>query len=122
MNSEYISAPFMHYETGMSQQEIADKLGLSMMSVSRMLQKAKDLGVGLSDGSILGMGVGSTIGQIVQLMGGLTDVTFENPLSITRQWAGGEFKAQAIKGALRSGIITVLVTDEKTASFIVDAL
>jgi len=92
-----------------------------MMSVSRMLQKAKDLGVGLPDGSILGMGVGSTIGQIVQLMGGLSDVTFENPLSITRQWAGGEFKAQVIKGALRSGIITVLVTDEKTASFIVDA-
>ena len=111
----------MHYETGMSQQEIADKLWLSMMSVSRMLQKAKDLGVGLSDGSILGMGVGSTIGQIVQLMGGLSDVTFATPLSITRQWAGGEFKAQAIKGALRSGIITVLVTDEKTASFLVDA-
>jgi len=111
----------MHYETGMSPQEIADKLGLSKITVSRMLQKAKDLDVVLPDGSILGMGVGSTIGQIVQLMGGLSDVTFENPLSITRQWAGGEFKAQAIKGALRSGIITVLVTDEKTAPFIVDA-
>lgn len=29
--------------------------------------------------------------------------------------AGGEYKAQAIQGALRSGVITTLATDEVTA-------
>lgn len=144
----------MHYENGMSQQEIADKLGLSKMTVSRMLQKAKELdivktsiklpftlhqgianellkkyglkkaivtkkvdeetvsvpeligrvyafylGVGIPDDFVLGMGVGNTIGQIVQnlvpmktnnlhivqLMGGLSDVTFENPFTIVQE-------------------------------------
>jgi deoxyribonucleoside regulator len=298
----------MHYENGMSQQEIADKLGLSKMTVSRMLQKAKELdivktsiklpftlhqgianellkkyglkkaivtkkvdeetvsvpeligrvyafylGVGIPDDFVLGMGVGNTIGQIVQnlvpmktnnlhivqLMGGLSDVTFENPFTIVQEtcrklnakgtyftsfatvenrdlrdsllyntsmgqqimetWkicnkalfgigaiekgtllspklvepgeierikkegaigdilghcfnekgefvqtdledrlvsipvsmlrgidervavAGGEFKVRAIQGALRSGIVTDLVTDEKTASLLLDA-
>jgi DNA-binding transcriptional regulator LsrR (DeoR family) len=297
----------MHFENGMSQQEIADKLGLSKMTVSRMLQKAKEqdvvrtsiqlpfslhqglgnelvkrygltraivlkgpangeesipeligrvysfyMGVGLPDDFVLGMGVGNTIGQmvrnvlsmktnnlhIVQLMGGLADVTFENPFTIVQEtcrklnakgtyftsfatvenkelrdslvyntamgqeimelWkkcdkalfgvgaiekgtllspklvapeeiektrklgaigdilghcfsergefiqtdledrlvsipvdmlrsieervalAGGEFKARAIQGALRSGIITALVTDEKTASLLME--
>jgi deoxyribonucleoside regulator len=298
----------MHYENGMSQQEIADKLGLSKMTVSRMLQKAKELdivktsiklpftlhqgianellkkyglkkaivtkkvdeetvsvpeligrvyafylGVGIPDDFVLGMGVGNTIGQIVQnlvpmktnnlhivqLMGGLSDVTFENPFTIVQEtcrklnakgtyftsfatvenrdlrdsllyntsmgqqimetWkicnkalfgigaiekgtllspklvepgeierikkegaigdilghcfnekgefvqtdledrlvsipvsmlrgidervavAGGDFKVRAIQGALRSGIVTDLVTDEKTASLLLDA-
>ena len=33
---------------------------------------------------------------------------------------GGGFKARAILGALRSGIITALVTDEKTASLLME--
>ena len=32
----------MHYHNGMSQQEIAKSLGMSKMTVSRMLQKARD--------------------------------------------------------------------------------
>jgi DNA-binding transcriptional regulator LsrR (DeoR family) len=298
----------MHYKNGMSQQEIADKLGLSKMTVSRMLQKAKELdivrtsiklpftlhqdiadelrkkyglkkaivikmvdeetvsapeligrvyaihlGIGIPDDFVLGVGVGNTIGQIVQnlvpmktnnlhivqLMGGLSDVTFENPFTIVQEtcrklnakgtyftsfatvdnkelrdslvyntsmgqqimemWkicnkalfgigaiekgtllspklvepgeierikregaigdilghcynekgefvqtdledrlvsipvsmlraidervavAGGEFKVRAIRGALRSGIVTDLVTDEKTASLLLEA-
>jgi DNA-binding transcriptional regulator LsrR (DeoR family) len=157
----------MHYENGLSQQEIANLLGFSKMTVSRMLQKAKDQDIvrthvtlpfqrdakweeavkktfGLSrawviknphpngdisaarshvakaaafilnteppSNSTVGIGVGRTIGQVVkhlvpmktenihfvQLMGGLPDVTKENPFSIIqeicRKWhAGGTF-------------------------------
>jgi len=151
---QFAQIAIMHYENGMSQQEIADKFGLSKMTVSRMLQKAKELdivktsiklpftlhqgianellkkyglkkaivtkkvdeetvsvpeligrvyafylGVGIPDDFVLGMGVGNTIGQIVQnlvpmktnnlhivqLMGGLSDVTFENPFTIVQE-------------------------------------
>lgn len=146
----------MHYENGLSQQEIANLLGFSKMTVSRMLQKAKDQGIvrtsvelpfeldatmeqklkgkfGLRrawvvkhdkpdadiDGmrvlvakaaafvlntappsnSTVGIGIGRTIGQmikhltpmktenihIVQLMGGLPDVTKENPFTIIQE-------------------------------------
>ena len=34
--------------------------------------------------------------------------------------AGGEEKARAIRGALRSGIITTLITDENTAAMLID--
>ena len=144
----------MYFEHGISQQEIATKLNLSKMTVSRMLQKAKDLGIvqinvklpfqndeelseklkevygikkavvvkrgattdlnvseligrvwafflGLSikDNSILGLGLGNTIGytiqnlipmktknvHIVQLMGGLTNVHIKNPFTIVQE-------------------------------------
>jgi DNA-binding transcriptional regulator LsrR (DeoR family) len=145
---------FLHLERGLSQQDIAARLGLSKMTVSRMLQKAKEskiiqieiglpfqldkalaeqievrygiekaivvkkggmerqhvseligrvcafyIGLSLSDGDILGLGVGNTIGQvirnlvpmkvknvrIVQLMGGLADVTYKNPFTIVQE-------------------------------------
>jgi deoxyribonucleoside regulator len=138
----------------MSQQDIATKLGLSKMAVSRILQKAKEtkiiklsiklpyalnndvgrelcrrfgleevfavkrntkeegavaemlgrmwafyMGVNLPDEYVLGMGVGRTVGQvvqhltpmktrnvhIVQLMGGLADVTYKNPFTIVQE-------------------------------------
>ncbi|MCF7929006.1 MAG: helix-turn-helix domain-containing protein [Spirochaetales bacterium] len=142
----------MHYEKGMSQQEIAGNLGFSKMTVSRMLQKAKDqniikttislpfrlregvgeklqkkyeiekahvvvndpstedselvgrvwafyMGITIPEHSILGMGVGNTIGQVVrnlpstqtddlhvvQLMGGLSTVSFDNPFTIVQE-------------------------------------
>ncbi len=144
----------MHFDKGLSQQDIAAKLGLSKMTVSRMLQKAREseiiqiniklpfqldkvlarriealygikkavvvrraksekqsiseligqvcafyVGLSLSDDYILGLGVGNTIGQvvrnlvpvrmknvaIVQLMGGLADVTDNNPFTIVQE-------------------------------------
>ena len=138
----------------MSQQDIATKLGLSKMAISRILQKAKEakiirlsirlpysvnadvgrelvrkyglkeayvvksvagekvavgemlgrmwafrMGVSMPDDCVLGMGVGKTVGQIVQhmtpmktkgvhvvqLMGGLTDVTYKNPFTIVQE-------------------------------------
>lgn len=144
----------MHFENGMAQKEIAVCLGLSNMTVSRMLQKAREteivqivvrlpfeLGSRLADAlvsaypieravvvkgacgrieelrsliggvtafyltmekidhQVLGMGVGATIGQvvqhllpmktkdlhIVQLMGGLSDVSDSNPFSIVQE-------------------------------------
>ncbi len=146
----------MHYENGLSQQEIANLLGFSKMTVSRMLQKAKDqdivrtyvdlpfeldpklegalkarfglqkawvvrhpkpkagpdealtlvaraaafiLNTAPPSNSSLGIGIGRTIGQmvknlspmktdhihIVQLMGGLPDVTRENPFTIIQE-------------------------------------
>ncbi len=157
----------MHFENGLSQQEIANLLGFSKMTVSRMLQKAKDQDIvqtqvllpfeldrkleekvkkefGLQrawviknekpgsdigdtrlrvtkaaafilntdppSNSTIGIGIGRTIGQVVkhfvpmktenihvvQLMGGLPDVTKENPFTIIqetcRKWdAAGTF-------------------------------
>ncbi|MCF7943273.1 MAG: hypothetical protein K9L21_02445 [Spirochaetia bacterium] len=144
----------MHYENGFSQQEIANVLGMSKMTVSRMLQKAKDqeivqtivkvpykrdkkleekiskeygvhsvlvlknpesdlsamrdhvarsaafiLSTAPPSNLTIGIGIGRTIGQlvkyltpmktqnthIVQLMGGLADVTKENPFSIIQE-------------------------------------
>jgi DNA-binding transcriptional regulator LsrR (DeoR family) len=144
----------MYFENGMAQKEIATYLGLSKMTVSRMLQKARETEVvqisiklpfqlvaKLSDGllkaypldrafvlkgesskvddlreriggvaaflltmekldkQVLGMGVGATIGQvvqhllpmktrdlhIVQLMGGLSDVSDANPFTIVQE-------------------------------------
>jgi len=138
----------------MSQQDIATKLDLSKMAVSRILQKAKEakiirlsirlpytmnheaekelcrrfglkeayvvrrnnsdkgaaaeclgrmwafhMGVNLPDGCVLGMGVGRTVGHVVQnltpmktkglhvvqLMGGLADVTYRNPFTIVQE-------------------------------------
>jgi len=215
----------MHFDKGLSQQDIAAKLGLSKMTVSRMLQKAREseiiqiniklpfqldkvlarriealygikkavvvrraksekqsiseligqvcafyVGLSLSDDYILGLGVGNTIGQvvrnlvpvrmknvaIVQLMGGLADVTDNNPFTIVDilghcfdrngafidselerrlvsipidmlkkipqrvSVAGGEQKARAIRGALLSGTITTLITDDKAAARLLD--
>ena len=157
----------MHFENGLSQQEIANLLGFSKMTVSRMLQKAKDqdivqtrvllpfeldskleeklkkefglqrawviknekpgsdikdtrrrvtkaaafiLNTNPPSNSTIGIGIGRTIGQVVkhfvpmktdnihvaQLMGGLPDVTKENPFTIIqetcRKWgAAGTF-------------------------------
>jgi len=144
----------MYFENSMAQKEIATYLGLSKMTVSRMLQKAKesevvqisiklpfqlvsrhseallkayplgrafvikgehstrdDLRVRIGsvaaflltmeklDRQVLGMGVGGTIGQvvqhllpmktrelhIVQLMGGLSDVSDSNPFTIVQE-------------------------------------
>ena len=144
----------MHFEKGMQQQEIAAKLGLSKMTVSRMIQKAREdglvqiniklpfrineslgkrmmeryalseavvvkgdsknrkkvaealgqvcafhLGILVADDSILGLGLGATIGQlirylvpmkstnihIVQLIGGLEDVAYTNPFTIVQE-------------------------------------
>ena len=144
----------LHHEKGMSQQDIATKLDLSKMAVSRILQKAKEakiirlsirlpytmnheaekelcrrfglkeayvvrrnnsdkgaaaeclgrmwafhMGVNLPDGCVLGMGVGRTVGHVVQnltpmktkglhvvqLMGGLSDVTYRNPFTIVQE-------------------------------------
>jgi len=143
-----------YYEKGMTQQEIAYKFCLSKMTVSRMLHKARELGIvkvgikrpfqlneklqrqiereydlkkaivvkqtdskkndisklvgqvwafymnlSLSDNLVIGMGVGKTIGQvvenlvpmrtknlhIVQLMGGLADVGEQNPFTIVQE-------------------------------------
>lgn len=145
---------FLHFEQGLSQQDIAARLGLSKMTVSRMLQKARELeiiqidiklpfqldenlaehiealygikkaivvkkasiekqsipeligrvcafyiGLSLSDDYILGLGLGNTIGHvvrnlvpmemknvyIVQLMGGLANVTYKNPFTIVQE-------------------------------------
>ena len=144
----------MHYHNNMSQQEIAKSLGVSKMTISRMLQKARDskvvkisvelpfdldesiseqlvntyrlqraivvkhpkedreniaellgkvwsfyLGTTRLDKHILGLGVGNTLAQIVrclpemktrdlhvvQLMGGLSDVTSENPITLIQE-------------------------------------
>lgn len=144
----------LHHENGFSQQAIAGYLGLSKMTISRMLQRAKELDIvqvrirfpfalsaklseaiekaysisraivvkgsyqnndelraligrvaafhlctGLLDRLVLGVGVGKTIGQviqsltpikaqnlhIVQLMGGLTDVSNANPFTIVQE-------------------------------------
>lgn len=144
----------MHYYQGMSQQEIAKSLGVSKMTISRMLQKAKEqeivkisvqlpfelddmlsqhlvkkydlhraivvkhskadmetlpellgrvwafyMGTTGLEKTILGMGVGNTLAHIVQslvpmnaktlhivqLMGGLSDVSSENPITIIQE-------------------------------------
>lgn len=146
----------MHFENGLSQQEIANLLGFSKMTVSRMLQKAKDQDIvqtnvqlpfeldrkiekklmevfdlerawvvkntrvktDINDTRVLvtkaaafflntappaestvGIGIGRTVGQtvknlvpmktdnihVVQLMGGLPDVTKENPFTIIQE-------------------------------------
>lgn len=144
----------LHHVRGLSQQEIATRLGFSKMTVSRMLQRARDqnivetrvklpfetdstwserlrkefglerctvirtdeedprrlsralgevcafdLNTGVSDPSIIGVGVGRTMGavveaihpmrttdvHIVQLMGGHMDVSAENPLNIVQE-------------------------------------
>ena len=144
----------MHYSNNMSQQEIAKSLGVSKMTISRMLQKAKEqeivkisvelpfdlderiseqlvktyglrraivvkhaaenlgnvaeilgrvwafyLGTTRLDKNILGIGVGNTLAQIVhylpemktsdlhvvQLMGGLSNVTSENPITLIQE-------------------------------------
>ncbi|BER91642.1 sugar-binding transcriptional regulator [Atrimonas thermophila] len=144
----------LYFEKGLSQQEIAIRLGVSKMTVSRVLQRAKDLGVvkiqiskpfelheelekaiqakfgtkkvyvvnphrseedatallgnffafqintNLLNNTILGIGVGKTIAkiadcllpmktkniEIVQLLGGLTNVVKENPFSIVQEF------------------------------------
>jgi len=145
---------FLYYQKGMSQHEIADKFGLSNMTVSRLLQRAKEHEIvkihvsfpfeiddsisnsletqygikkaivikseGLSDEEkseligriwafnmnlsyrndyVLGLGLGITIGHmvkyllpmktknvhVVQLMGGLTDVTYKSPFTIVQE-------------------------------------
>ena len=144
----------MHFQKGVSQQDIASRFGLSKMTISRMLQEAKDkfilqinvtlpfqidlqkaeeivgkyqiktaiivkssdnekfvtteligkiyafyMGIALQENHVLGMGVGKTIGQIVQnlfpmntqnlhivqLMGGLEDVNYANPFTIVQE-------------------------------------
>ncbi len=143
----------LYYEKGLSQQEIANRFGISKMTVSRMLQKAKDVGIveirihkpfasnislegvlekrfrlrrahvvvkgreeedvvsllgkfwafqmnlNIKKSFVLGVGVGKTIAEvvrylfpmkvenveIVQLLGGLADVTRENPFSIVQE-------------------------------------
>jgi deoxyribonucleoside regulator len=144
----------LHHENAMSQQDIATKLDISKMAVSRILQKAKEtkiiklsirlpyalnsdvgkdlcrrfglkeayavrrnasekatiaqmlgrmwafhMGVSLPDDFVLGMGVGKTVGEVVQhltpmktknlhvvqLMGGLADVTYRNPFTIVQE-------------------------------------
>ena len=144
----------LHHDKGISQQDIATKLDLSKMAVSRILQKAKEakivrvsiklpytmnhevgrelcrqfglneayvvkrdtsdngtvaetlgrmwafhMGVNLPDECVLGMGVGRTVGHlvqnltpmrtkglhVVQLMGGLADVTYRNPFTIVQE-------------------------------------
>ena len=149
-----VQIAYMYYENEISQQDIATKLDLSKMAVSRILQKAKEakiirlsirlpytmnhevgkelcrrfglneayvvkrntndkgtvaetlgrmwafhMGVSLPDGCMLGMGVGRTVGHlvqdltpmrtkglhVVQLMGGLADVTYRNPFTIVQE-------------------------------------
>lgn len=141
----------MHYQHGMSQQDIARSLGVSKMTISRMLQKAREseivkisvtlpfeldetigktltrkyglqeacvvadteeplterlgqvwafyMGTMRLDNTTLGIGVGNTLAAIVQhliprkidqlhlvqLMGGLLDVTSENPLTLLQE-------------------------------------
>lgn len=144
----------MHYENGMSQQEIAAYMGVSKMTISRMLQRAReietvqirvrtpfalsgrvaekiekeyaiprvlvakspqtgkeelralvgklaafDLGTRRLTNCVLGLGVGGTIGQVavtltpmrtkslhvVQLMGGLPNVSSDNPFTIVQE-------------------------------------
>jgi DNA-binding transcriptional regulator LsrR (DeoR family) len=144
----------LYYDRGMQQQEIAAKLGLSKMMVSRMIQKAREdglvqihiklpfrineslghqieerysirkaivvkcdsndrakiaeilgqvcayhIGTVLAEDSTLGLGLGATIGQliqylvpmkktgihIVQLIGGLMDVAYTNPFTIVQE-------------------------------------
>jgi deoxyribonucleoside regulator len=144
----------MHYQKGLSQQEIAYRYNLSKMTVSRVLQKAKENGLikisvqlpfslnnkyaeeikkryrldmvwvvrnpfddterlydllgkvyafylntSIIDNEVIGVGGGNTIGQvarnmvpfqannvhIVQLMGGLANVTYFNPTTIIQE-------------------------------------
>jgi deoxyribonucleoside regulator len=144
----------LHYVKGMQQQEIAAKLGVSKMMVSRTIQKAREdglvqikiglpfrineslarqmeerynlrkaivvkcnspdratiaetlgqvcafyLGTFIANDSILGLGLGATIGQlirylipmkstgihVVQLIGGLMDVAYTNPFTIVQE-------------------------------------
>jgi DNA-binding transcriptional regulator LsrR (DeoR family) len=144
----------LHHIQGLSQQDIAVKLGFSKMTVSRMLQRARDQGVvetrvklpfetddtwsarlrkefgiqsslvvkpnnsdaralsdllgsvcafsvntSLTDSATIGVGIGRTMGamveavmpmhtqdvHVVQLMGGHTDVSAENPLNIVQE-------------------------------------
>ncbi len=151
---QFAQIAILHYQKGLSQQEIAVKFGFSKMTVSRILQKVKEqdivqttvtwpfqldnklakeiisqyklhnaivikrenstrvsvpeligkgyafyMGINLPDDHILGLGVGNTIGQIVQnivsmktknlhivqLMGGLADVNYTNPFTIVQE-------------------------------------
>jgi deoxyribonucleoside regulator len=77
------------------------KKGKSKERIPELIGKvyAFNLGVEISDNYVLGMGVGNTIGQIVQnlpslktkglhivqLMGGLSDVNFNNPFTIVQE-------------------------------------
>lgn len=152
----------MYHEQGMQQRQIASKLGLSNMTVSRILQKAREeglvsvtvkhpfehietLGNGIerkyglreaivvktaatdragvrdvlaqacafhlnmlvAENSIIGFGLGATVGRvmqhlvpmkstnvhIVQLIGGLEDIAYTNPLTIV-QGAAARLKAE----------------------------
>jgi DNA-binding transcriptional regulator LsrR (DeoR family) len=154
-NFKLSAVAHMYFKMEMSQSEIAEKLGLSKVAVSRMLQKAKKqniyqinitlpfhinediadrlkkryaldnvivvknpqsngnvsisrligmvwayyMSVSLKDNCTFGIGIGHTIGyfvdslipmktdgvHIVQLQGGLTDVDFYNPFTITQK-------------------------------------
>jgi len=79
------------------------------------LQKIKQLGA-----------IGDILGHCFDKSGNFLDTDFEKrlvsiPIHMLRNIperiavAGGEFKAQAVQGLLRSGLITVLVTDEVAA-------
>ncbi|MBN1834289.1 MAG: hypothetical protein JW820_00495, partial [Spirochaetales bacterium] len=152
----------MYFEKGMQQQEIAARLGVSKMMVSRTIQKARDdgmvrtiiklpfqvdealgealtrryrlhqavvveadsndrkaiaellgrvcacrLGVLITDDSVLGVGLGATVGHlvrylvpmatrgvhVVQLIGGLLDVAFTSPFTIVQE-ACAKLKAE----------------------------
>jgi deoxyribonucleoside regulator len=45
MDRQLYQVAILHYEKGLAQQEISNLLGLSKMTVSRLLQKAKDQGI-----------------------------------------------------------------------------
>jgi deoxyribonucleoside regulator len=144
----------LYYDKGMQQREIAAKLGLSNMMISRTIQKAREegvvqikielpfqinktlcrqmeekydlrkavvvkcdvhdsaviaeklgqvsafcLGTMIANDSILGLGLGATIGQlirylipmkgtgihVVQMIGGLVDVAYTNPFTIVQE-------------------------------------
>jgi len=143
---------FLYYKKGLSQKEIGELFGLSKMTISRMLQKAKSQKIVITDvaipfkfdknlekkieqkykidkvivlrkenkikthdllgkywafymgicdlnNKVIGMGVGNTIGsmvryitpiktkntQIIQIMGGLVDISYSNPFTIVQE-------------------------------------
>jgi dihydroxyacetone kinase-like protein len=87
---------------------------------SRELEKTRKLG---AVGDILGHCFGEN-GDFIQT--DLEDRLVSIPVDMLRSIgervavAGGEHKTRAIQGALRSGVVTVLVTDEKTASLLLE--
>ncbi len=155
-DSQIYQIAILYYEKGISQKQISELMGISKMSVSRILQKAKDLGIvkinielpyklnlelcdevvkkfklekayiveinniknqkeqiaeqlakvaafNISlmdlDNKVIGLGIGRTLGlmvnylptintkntHIIQLMGGMQDVTFFNPFTIIQE-------------------------------------